>query len=235
MPSVNSTLTRNSRSTTVDSRQDVGLPNVHGSFNSLQNSILSEYTIHPLSYQFACTAQHGHRIRFPFAEWIGNSLALICELCKSCWFQCFSNGIFLVSFSFLFRPSVSVSLCFAFLHFRNANQKGQQPLLQNGLNVDLRYRATPATYANPFLRTSNASLPPIPPSTAIHTANPSATPAPPPYNATRNTATTSGVLTSSTSSTTSIKASPLTSSSPSGQFILPANGHLKKGALATHV
>ena len=100
-------------------------------------------------------------------------------------------------------------------------------MLQNGLNVDLRYRAT---YANPFLRTSNASLPPIPPSTtAIHTANPSATPAPPPYNATRNIATTSGVV---TSSTTSIKP---TSSSPSGQFILPANGHLKKGALATHV
>lgn len=43
VPSVNSTLTRNSRTTNVDSRQDVGLPNVHGSFNSLQNSILSEY------------------------------------------------------------------------------------------------------------------------------------------------------------------------------------------------
>lgn len=69
VPSVNSTLTRNSRSTTVDSRQDVGLPNVHGSFNSLQNSILSEYTIHPLSYTwFACNAQNGHRIQFPFAE-----------------------------------------------------------------------------------------------------------------------------------------------------------------------
>ncbi|XP_055303308.1 irregular chiasm C-roughest protein-like isoform X2 [Sitodiplosis mosellana] len=143
VPSVNSTLTRNSRSTTVDSRQDVGLPNVHGSFNSLQNSILS-----------------------------------------------------------------------------------QQPLLQNGLNVDLRYRAT---YANPFLRTSNASLPPLPPPS---TANPSATPAPPPYNATRNTATTSGIVSSSTAS---IKAPLPTSSSPSGQFILPANGHLKKGALATHV
>ncbi|XP_031627959.1 irregular chiasm C-roughest protein-like isoform X2 [Contarinia nasturtii] len=143
VPSVNSTLTRNSRSTTVDSRQDIGLPNVHGSFNSLQNSILS-----------------------------------------------------------------------------------QQPLLQNGLNVDLRYRAT---YANPFLRTSNASLPPLPPPS---TANPSATPAPPPYNATRNTATTSGIV---STSTTSIKAPLPTSSSPSGQFILPANGHLKKGALATHV
>lgn len=42
VPSVNSTLTRNSRSTTVDSRQDIGLPNVHGSFNSLQNSLLSK-------------------------------------------------------------------------------------------------------------------------------------------------------------------------------------------------
>lgn len=42
VPSVNSTLTRNSRTTTIDTRQDIGLPNVHGSFNSLQNSILSE-------------------------------------------------------------------------------------------------------------------------------------------------------------------------------------------------
>lgn len=73
VPSVNSTLTRNSRSTTVDSRQDVGLPNVHGSFNSLQNSILSEYTIH-FSYAFIPTTtpfillKNGHRIQFPFAE-----------------------------------------------------------------------------------------------------------------------------------------------------------------------
>lgn len=48
VPSVNSTLSRNtagSRTTTatnVDSRQDNGLPNVHGSFNSLQNSLISE-------------------------------------------------------------------------------------------------------------------------------------------------------------------------------------------------
>lgn len=42
VPSVNSTLTRNSRTTAIDTRQDIGLPNVHGSFNSLQNSILSE-------------------------------------------------------------------------------------------------------------------------------------------------------------------------------------------------
>lgn len=136
-------------------------------------------------------------------------------------FMFFSSSPFVCFVRFLFL------FCILFLKCKS---KGQQPLLQNGLNVDLRYRAT---YANPFLRTSNASLPPIPPSTtAIHTANPSATPAPPPYNATRNTATTSGVV---TSSTTSIKAPQLTSSSPSGQFILPANGHLKKGALATHV
>lgn len=98
--------------------------------------------------------------------------------------------------------------------------QGQQPLLQNGLNVDLRYRAT---YANPFLRTSNA-------------ANPTATPAPPPYpsqmltSATRDTATTSGLL----SGATTIIA-PLPTSSSSGHFILPANGSLKKGSLATHV
>lgn len=129
----------------------------------------------------------------------------------------------------IFSTSSSCFILFSVL-FVKCKSKGQQPLLQNGLNVDLRYRAT---YANPFLRTSNASLPPIPPSTtAIHTANPSATPAPPPYNATRNTATTSGVV---SGSITSIKASLPTSSSPSGQFILPANGHLKKGALATHV
>lgn len=52
VPSVNSTLTRNSRSTTVDSRQDVGLPNV-GSFNSLQNSILSEYTAVRMQFQIS--------------------------------------------------------------------------------------------------------------------------------------------------------------------------------------
>ena len=42
IPSVNSTLTRNNR-TIVDPRQDNGLPNVHGSFNSLQNGLISEY------------------------------------------------------------------------------------------------------------------------------------------------------------------------------------------------
>lgn len=43
IPSVNSTLTRNTRTTQlVDPRQDNGLPNVHGSFNSLQNGLISK-------------------------------------------------------------------------------------------------------------------------------------------------------------------------------------------------
>lgn len=99
-------------------------------------------------------------------------------------------------------------------------------MLQNGLNIDLRYRAT---YGNPFLRTSNASLPPLPPPS---TANPAATPAPPPYNATRSNAITSG-NNLSIGTTPSIPSSQI--ASPSGQFILPSNGNLKKGSLATHV
>lgn len=44
VPSVNSTLTRNSgRSSGIDTRQDNGLPNVHGSFNSLQNTLISKF------------------------------------------------------------------------------------------------------------------------------------------------------------------------------------------------
>ncbi len=86
--------------------------------------------------------------------------------------------------------------------------------MQNGLStIDPRYSAA---YCNPYLRNSSASLPPLPPSTA----NPGATPAPPPYNSNRNIQ-------------SSIQQPPV--SSPSGQFILPANGNLKKGTLATHV
>uniref|UniRef100_A0A1B0CQR5 Protein rp20-signalp detected n=1 Tax=Lutzomyia longipalpis TaxID=7200 RepID=A0A1B0CQR5_LUTLO len=118
-----------------------------------------------------------------------------------------------------------------------------QPLLQNGLSIDPRYSAT---YGNPYLRTSNASLPPLPPPS---TANPAATPAPPPYNAaTRISQATPPTTTSGSSgislgsvgslgsgSTTTLLPSQV-SASPSGQFILPANGNLKKsGALATHV
>lgn len=64
VPSVNSTLTRNSRSTAIDTRQDIGLPNVHGSFNSLQNSILSEYghgIVAPWTWSYASVRFYGDR------------------------------------------------------------------------------------------------------------------------------------------------------------------------------
>ncbi|XP_037938622.1 irregular chiasm C-roughest protein [Teleopsis dalmanni] len=51
-------------------------------------------------------------------------------------------------------------------------------LLQNG--IDSRFSAI---YGNPYLRTNSSILPPLPPPS---TANPAATPAPPPYHATRN-------------------------------------------------
>lgn len=53
-----------------------------------------------------------------------------------------------------------------------------QPLLQNG--IDSRFSAI---YGNPYLRTNSSILPPLPPPS---TANPAATPAPPPYHATRH-------------------------------------------------
>lgn len=121
-------------------------------------------------------------------------------------------------------------------------------------NVDIRYSAT---YGNPFLKSSNlASLPP--PSTA----NPAVTPAPPPYNRNNNsnssfssstTISNNGSLLgagtnvglsygnpnnipSSAITTTAATHNSLTQiTSPSRQFILPANGDLKKGSLATHV
>lgn len=52
VPSVNSTLTRNNNRVAIDPRQDNGLPNVHGSFNSLQNSLLSEYECVGLSISY---------------------------------------------------------------------------------------------------------------------------------------------------------------------------------------
>ncbi|XP_062141422.1 irregular chiasm C-roughest protein [Drosophila sulfurigaster albostrigata] len=53
-----------------------------------------------------------------------------------------------------------------------------QPLLQNG--IDSRFSAI---YGNPYLRTNSSILPPLPPPS---TANPAATPAPPPYHAARH-------------------------------------------------
>lgn len=139
---------------------------------------------------------------------------------------------------------------------------GHQSLLQNGLSVDPRYSAT---YGNPYLRNSNASLPP--PSTA----NPAATPAPPPYvkNIIHCPTSSNSGISASNYSALGLNTSSLNSSivgitsatttnqspqqqtttqqqllqqqqqqqvtSPSGQFILPSNGNLKKGSLATHV
>lgn len=127
---------------------------------------------------------------------------------------------------------------------------GHQALLQNGLSLDPRFNAT---YGNPYLRNSNASLPP--PSTA----NPAATPAPPPYVKCPTSSNYSGLIGINTASlnsgsiigissanhvvATNQQPSPqpsqttlLTSpSSTSGQFILPTNGNIKKGSLATHV
>lgn len=128
-------------------------------------------------------------------------------------------------------------------------------------NVDIRYSAT---YGNPFLKSSsNAPLPP--PNAANSqkpfTANPSVTPAPPPYNRSNNsnssfssstTISNNGSLLGAGASIGLSYANPSSNTSqgvtstantnslnqitsPSRQFILPANGDLKKGSLATHV
>ena len=147
-----------------------------------------------------------------------------------------------------------------------------QSLLQNG--IDSRFSAI---YGNPYLRTNSSILPPLPPPS---TANPAATPAPPPYHAPRNhglnnggiknygtalanaaivangCGSVSGSSSNLTASSNTLAAmTPLTQNatatplqmaaansnvaqSPSGQFILPSNGNVKKGAgvaLATHV
>lgn len=125
-------------------------------------------------------------------------------------------------------------------------------------NVDIRYSAT---YGNPFLKSSSITPLPLPNSAANSqkpfTANPSVTPAPPPYNRSNNS---NSSFSSSTTTTISNNGSlmgagasigvsypsiPVTSAvtsnslsqitSPSRQFILPQNGDLKKGSLATHV
>jgi hypothetical protein len=119
-------------------------------------------------------------------------------------------------------------------------------------NVDIRFSAT---YGNPFLKSSNMA--PLPPPNGAYvqkpfTANPSVTPAPPPYN--RNNNSNSSFSSSTTISngynapalsfpivpSTNVSATATTNNlsqitSPSRQFILPANGDLKQGSLATHV
>lgn len=129
-------------------------------------------------------------------------------------------------------------------------------------NVDIRYSAT---YGNPFLKSSSNTPLPLPNaanSQKPFTANPSVTPAPPPYNRSNNsnssfssstTISNNGSLLGTgganiginygnpnSNSSTAISLAATTNSltqitSPSRQFILPANGDLKKGSLATHV
>ncbi|XP_038111190.1 irregular chiasm C-roughest protein [Culex quinquefasciatus] len=147
--------------------------------------------------------------------------------------------------------------------------------LMTAPSIDPRYSAT---YGNPYLRSSTAQLPPLPPPS---TANPAVTPAPPPYSAGRgqqNSLLSMGVnlgvgngpllnnggsivgITSGLTSPESIRSSSTAAANSSmdqtsqqssqptptlptqsgaspgpGQFILPANGDLRKGALATHV
>lgn len=111
-------------------------------------------------------------------------------------------------------------------------------------NIDPRYSAT---YGNPFLRSTNP-LPPLPPPS---TANPAVTPAPPPYSKPPNTSNSSFSSSTTVSNHASLlganysnpsiisiaptSTTPSQVTSPSRQFILPANGDLKKGSLATHV
>lgn len=123
-------------------------------------------------------------------------------------------------------------------------------------NIDPRYSAT---YGNPYLK-NISNLAPLPTpstgnSTPLYTSNPGVTPLPPPYVA-RNNNSNSSFSSSTTISNngsllgagsnvgvnynqTATATTPVNSlsqiTSPSRQFILPQNGDLKKGALATHV
>lgn len=77
------------------------------------------------------------------------------------------TNIYIYSYIYLGNETDVISTTFA-----------GQPLLQNG--IDSRFSAI---YGNPYLRTNSSLLPPLPPPS---TANPAATPAPPPYHAARH-------------------------------------------------
>ncbi|CRK89578.1 CLUMA_CG003242, isoform A [Clunio marinus] len=130
-------------------------------------------------------------------------------------------------------------------------------------NVDIRYSATYGNPF--LKSSSVTPLPLPPNSQKPFTANPSVTPAPPPYNRSNNsnssfssstTISNNGSLLganhlglslpipNSNNSSTTVTTTTATNNnnnnltkitSPSRQFILPANGDLKKGSLATHV
>lgn len=128
-------------------------------------------------------------------------------------------------------------------------------ILDHTLHNNIDSNRYSANYGNPFIK--SASISPLPPSTKPLTANYSVTPAPPPYNRSNNsnssfssTTTVSnngsllgasgvsnqaGAASSQSSAVTTSTPSSNHITSPSRQFILPANGDLKKGSLATHV
>lgn len=99
--------------------------------------------------------------------------------------------------------------------------------------IDPRFSAT---YGNPYLRNPNVGLP------TPNTANPAATPAPPPYSrdSARNFVSSSGIVTTNANLVMSNGANgavPQVSrlpNSPTSQYIVPTST-IKRGTMATHV
>lgn len=107
------------------------------------------------------------------------------------------------------------------------------------MTIDPRYSAT---YGNPYLRNPNIGLP------TPNTANPAATPAPPPYSRdnSRLINNSSGIVTASANIVNTVVANGSNGSvpqvtrlpnSPTSQYIVPTNNvnSLKRGTMATHV
>lgn len=116
------------------------------------------------------------------------------------------------------------------------------PIVPNGNlpslgGIDPRYNAN---YGNPYLRPQHIGLP------TPNTANPAATPAPPPYSRNNSMVNSSGMITASANvvntviSNGSNGAVPQVTrlpNSPTSQFIIPTSNlnSLKRGTMATHV
>lgn len=88
--SVNSTLVRNRTTKLVDSRQDNGLPNVHGSFNSLQNGLISECNIQLILFKKKkeaiskfCFLLKRSRSTATITKWLKHRFTLSCHIWKS--------------------------------------------------------------------------------------------------------------------------------------------------------
>lgn len=104
--------------------------------------------------------------------------------------------------------------------------------------IDPRFSAT---YGNPYLRNPSVGLP------TPNTANPAATPAPPPYSRGNSTlASSSGIMTSSANVINTVVANGANGSvpqvtrlpnSPTSQYIVPnpSVNAIKRGTMATHV